>query len=65
MNLSVTCASSLTSVEVVKYSPIGKGVGLLLDGIEAVKVTETAILPISKASCYITAGYRHKLPSAV
>ena len=63
----LACVSSLKSEELIKRSPRGKKVSLLLeeiDRIEAERVTEMAILLISQASSCISSGNKHKLPSA-
>ena len=60
--------SSLETEELIRRSPRGKRVGLLLDEvnkIEVEKVVQMAILLSSKAaSGCIVSGYKHKLPSA-
>ena len=63
----LACVSSLKAEELIRRSPRGKRVGLLLDElnrIEVEKVAEIAISLISKASGCIISGYKHKLPSA-
>ena len=63
----LACVSSLKSEELIKRSPRGKRVSLLLeeiDKIEAERVTEMAILLISQASSCISSGNKYKLPSA-
>ena len=57
----------LKTEELIRRSPRGKRVGLLLDEvnkIEAEKVARMAILLISKASGCIVSGYKHRLSSA-
>ena len=63
----LACVSSLKAEELIRRSPRGKRVGLLLEEvnrIEVEKVAQIAILLISKASGCIISGYKHKLPSA-
>ena len=63
----LACVSSLKTEELIRRSPRGKRVGLLLDEIgkiEVEKVTEMAILLISQASSCISSGNKHRLPSA-
>ena len=57
----------MSSEELIRRSPRGKRVGLLLDEvnkIEAEKVARMAILLISKVSGCIVSGYKYKLSSA-
>lgn len=63
----LSCVTSLKTEELIRRSPRGKRVGLLLDElgkIELEKVTEVAVLLISRASSCITSGSKHRLPSA-
>ena len=63
----LACVSSLRTEELIRRSPRGKRVGLLLDEINRIdteKLADVAILLISMANACITSGYMHKLPSA-
>ena len=60
------CVFSLKAEELIKRSPRGRRVHLLLEkitNIEAVKVTDIAMLLISKACSCIASGDKPKLPS--
>ena len=60
----LACVSSLKSEELIKRSPRGKIVGLLLEEInkiEVERVTEMAILLISQASSCISSGNTRRL----
>ena len=62
----LACVFSLKAEELIKRSPRGKRVHLLLEkitNIEAVTVTDIAMLLISKACSCIASGDKHKLPS--
>ena len=63
----LACVSSLKTEELIRRSPRGKRVGLLLDELDKIEVksvTEMAILLVSQASHCISSGKKHKLPSA-
>ena len=67
MDCFLSCVSSLKTEDLIRRSPRGKRVGLLLDEIsriEAERVVEMAILLITQASHCISSGNKHKLPSA-
>ena len=58
------CLSSLRAEELIRHSPRGKWVSLLLDEMKSKNLADIAILLISKASSCITSGYKHRLPTA-
>ena len=63
----LACVSSLKTEELIRRSPRGKHVGLLLDELDKIEVksvTEMAILLVSQASHCISSGKKNKLPSA-
>ena len=63
----LACVSSLKTEELIRRSPRGKRVGLLLGEIEKIeleRITEMAIVLVSQANRCISSGNKHKLPSA-
>ena len=62
----LACVSALRAEELIRSSPRGLEVGLLLEAINSkrAEVSEIALILISKTYYCLTAGCRHKLPSA-
>ena len=63
----LACVSSLKGEEIVRCSPRGKRVGVMLDAIGKLgqeEITDVAMLLVSKVNGCLTAGCKLKLPSA-